>query len=90
MKDDNTIIYSLITVVAVLFVMIVFYLYIKPSDNKTNIDSKVVKASYKSVNYETEIIDGCEYIKVPFNGYKNWEIGGFSLTHKGNCKNHVK
>jgi len=38
--------------------------------------------------YETIRIEGCEYIKIRFIGYKNYEIEGFALTHKGNCKNH--
>jgi hypothetical protein len=36
--------------------------------------------------YDIVTIDGCEYIEVSFmQGANN---GYYSLTHKGNCKNH--
>lgn len=38
-------------------------------------------------NYRIVIIDGCEYMEVE-DGVPNGNNHIYSLTHKGNCKNH--
>ncbi len=38
-------------------------------------------------NYKIEIIDGCEYI-IRENNTPLSNSYSFSITHKGNCKNH--
>lgn len=48
-------------------------------------DSVTEQESIVTDDYEVTIVefDGCEYV----NFKKNW-ISGYSVTHKGNCKNH--
>lgn len=47
------------------------------------------KAPYTTItplgDFNVKIIDGCEYIEYD-NGVAEYRV--YSLTHKGNCKNH--
>ena len=38
-------------------------------------------------DYNIKVIDGCEYVELDKGG---GESRVYSLTHKGNCINHVK
>ena len=38
-------------------------------------------------DYSIKVIDGCEYIELDM-GRGNTRV--YSLTHKGNCNNHIK
>jgi hypothetical protein len=38
-------------------------------------------------DYSIKVIDGCEYIELDM-GLGNTRV--YSLTHKGNCNNHIK
>lgn len=50
-------------------------------------DPKRGSSKEPSEDYRIVIIDGCEYVEVDEGGSRqNHRI--YSLTHKGNCKNH--
>ncbi len=40
----------------------------------------------KGMTYTVIVIDGCEYI---LGKYENGYGGGYTLTHKGDCKNPI-
>ncbi len=43
-----------------------------------------IKVSSSEAEYETKVIDGCEYLeRDPFMSYKA------AITHKGNCSNPI-
>ncbi len=43
-----------------------------------------IKVSSSEAEYQTKVIDGCEYLeRDPFMSYKA------AITHKGNCKNPI-
>ena len=47
-------------------------------------ESKTYKTKYENgISYNIIVMDGCEYIF-----YKNRNMYGQTLAHKGNCKNH--
>ena len=61
---------GVVEVLVVIFVLILFGI--------------VIKISSSEAEYETKVIDGCEYLeRDPFMSYKA------AITHKGNCSNPI-
>lgn len=50
-------------------------------------DPKRGSSTKPSEDYRIVIIDGCEYVEVD-EGQRYQDHRIYSLTHKGNCKNH--
>lgn len=45
----------------------------------------IYRTNEHDVNYKSVKIEGCEYFLLTDTGLQN---GGYSLCHKGNCKNY--
>lgn len=69
----------------ILFVVLFILMILGASCSSRHEESKRTVLSDTQSEYKIIVIEGCEYIIYSYSYANNYS---FSITHKGNCKNH--